>query len=39
MSFAGIADPKVRADVIAYLRSLAATPEPLPTADAAKQPG
>ena len=39
MSFAGIADPKVRADVIAYLRSLAANPEPLPTADAAKQPG
>ncbi len=39
MSFAGIADPKVRADVIAYLRSLSANPEPLPTADAAKQPG
>ncbi len=39
MSFAGVADPKVRADVIAYLRSLSANPEPLPTADAAKQPG
>ena len=39
MSFAGIADPKVRADVIAYLRSLSASPEPLPAADAAKQPG
>ena len=30
MSFAGIANPKDRADVIAYLRSLAGTPEPLP---------
>ncbi len=30
MSFAGIADPQNRANVIAYLRSLAATPEPLP---------
>lgn len=30
MTFAGVADPKVRADIIAYLRSLAATPEPLP---------
>ncbi len=30
MSYAGIADPQVRANVIAYLRSLAATPEPLP---------
>ena len=39
MSFAGISDPKVRADVIAYLRSLSANPEPLPAADAAKQPG
>ncbi len=39
MSFAGIANPKVRADVIAYLRSLAANPEPLPAADAPKQPG
>lgn len=30
MSFAGIADPKTRADVIGYLRTLAANPEPLP---------
>lgn len=30
MTFVGIADPKERADVIGYLRSLAATPEPLP---------
>ena len=30
MSFAGIADPKVRADVISYLRSLSAEPLPLP---------
>lgn len=30
MTFAGIDDPKQRADVIAYLRSLSATPEPLP---------
>ncbi len=29
MSFAGIADPKVRADVISYLRSLSADPAPL----------
>ena len=39
MSFAGIADPKVRANVIAYLRSLSANPEPLPTAEGQKQPG
>jgi cytochrome c len=31
MSFAGISDPKVRADVIDYLHTLAANPEPLPT--------
>lgn len=30
MTFAGIANPKERADVIAYLRSLSANPEPLP---------
>jgi len=30
MSFAGIANPKVRADVISYLRSLSADPAPLP---------
>lgn len=30
MAFAGIRDPKVRADVIAYLRSLSANPQPLP---------
>jgi len=39
MSFAGIANPKVRADVIAYLRSLSSNPEPLPAADSAKSPG
>jgi len=31
MTFVGVANPKQRADVIAYLRSLAANPEPLPT--------
>ena len=30
MTFAGLADPKARAEVIAYLRTLSATPEPLP---------
>lgn len=30
MSYAGIADPKVRADVISYLRSLSQEPLPLP---------
>ncbi len=30
MAFAGISNPKQRADVIAYLRSLSANPEPLP---------
>jgi len=30
MSFAGIADPKERADLIAYLRSLSANPAPTP---------
>jgi cytochrome c len=30
MSFAGIADPQVRANVIAYLRTLSATPVELP---------
>ena len=30
MTFAGIADPKQRADVIDYLRTLSANPEPLP---------
>jgi len=30
MSYAGINDPKVRADVISYLRSLSADPAPLP---------
>ncbi len=39
MSFAGIGNAKVRADVIAYLRTLSANPEPLPAADAPKQPG
>jgi len=31
MGFAGISNPKDRADVIAYLRTLADTPAPLPT--------
>ena len=35
MTFAGIADPKERADVIDYLHTLAQSPEPLPTAPAA----
>ena len=39
MSFAGIGNAKTRADVIAYLRTLSANPEPLPAADAPKQPG
>ncbi len=30
MSFAGISNPQMRADVIDYLRTLAASPEPLP---------
>jgi len=30
MSFAGVRDPGQRADIIAYLRTLADTPEPLP---------
>jgi cytochrome c len=34
MSFAGLPDPVKRADVIAYLRSLSAAPEPLPAAPA-----
>lgn len=31
MAFAGIKDPKERADILVYLRSLAPTPAPLPT--------
>ncbi|MBV8916116.1 MAG: cytochrome c family protein [Acetobacteraceae bacterium] len=31
MTFVGVANPKERADVIAYLRSLSPNPEPLPT--------
>ena len=30
MSYAGVADPAVRANVIDYLRTLSANPEPLP---------
>jgi len=30
MTFVGVADPKQRADIIAYLRSLSPNPEPLP---------
>jgi cytochrome c len=36
MAFAGISNNKERADVIAYLRSLSANPEPLPAPEAAK---
>jgi cytochrome c len=35
MGFAGISDDKQRADVIDYLRTLSASPEPLPDASAA----
>ena len=31
MTYAGVADEKVRANVVAYLRTLSAAPEPLPT--------
>ena len=37
MGFAGISDPADRADTIAYLRSLAANPAPLPEAPAAEE--
>ena len=30
MTFAGVSDPKQRADLIAYLRTLSSSPEPLP---------
>jgi cytochrome c len=36
MSYAGISDPQNRADMIVYLRSLAAEPEPLPEPEAAE---
>jgi cytochrome c len=32
MTFAGVSDPKQRADIIDYLRTLSASPEPLPAA-------
>jgi cytochrome c len=35
MTYAGMADPKTRADIIDYLHTLAQTPEPLPAAPAA----
>ena len=35
MSYAGLPDPKKRADVIDYLRTLSHTPEPLPPPEAA----
>jgi cytochrome c len=38
MAFAGINNDKSRADVIAYLRSLSKSPEPLPAAGAAPAP-
>ena len=34
MTFAGLPDPRERADVIAYLRSLSPDPAPLPSATA-----
>ena len=36
MTFAGLANEKQRADVIAYLNSLADNPKPLPTAQGGK---
>ena len=39
MTFAGIPNAQQRADVIAYLRSLAANPVPLPAPNAAPAPG
>jgi cytochrome c len=33
MAYAGLRNTAQRADLIAYLRTLAATPEPLPPAD------
>jgi cytochrome c len=38
MTFAGIANEKTEADVIAYLRTLSKNPVPLPAADAAAAP-
>jgi cytochrome c len=34
MTYAGLADPKKRAEIVAYLRSLSSDPEPLPAAPA-----
>jgi cytochrome c2 len=36
MSYAGISDPQDRADMLAYLRTLATEPEPLPEPEAAE---
>lgn len=38
MTFAGIKNPQQRADVLAYLRTLADNPVPLPKAEAAAKP-
>jgi cytochrome c len=38
MTFAGLSNPKQRADVIAYLDSLSPHPMPLPTAQGAAAP-
>ena len=38
MTFAGLSNPKQRADIIAYLDSLSAHPMPLPTAQGAAAP-
>jgi cytochrome c len=38
MAFAGVKNPTQRADLLAYLRTLAANPEPLPEAAAAETP-
>jgi cytochrome c len=38
MTFAGLSNPKQRADIVAYLDSLSAHPMPLPTAQGAAAP-
>ena len=38
MNFSGVKSPEERADILAYLQTLSATPVPFPTADAAAAP-